>query len=166
MLFQTLLFMCCYVLFISITIFFITIFLTKKYKNKFKSFYSLFFNLSKKDTFLLSTTFLNLLVVLYFLINIKSFLSIGIYAILAINIYSCFFAFNIHIIISDITYTFVSIMLLWVLNVVNNYSIYIITNSLTIILKVMLMILIIIYSLFVLIRKEEIIFGKYLIRRK
>ena len=166
MFFKTLLYMSCYVIFFFSFLFIILIFFTKRYKDKYKNLYSLFLNLSKKDTFLLSTTVLNFLVVLFFLINIKSFLNIGIYAILIVNIYSCFFSFNFHVIISDIIYTTMSIMMLWVLNVVNNYSIYIITNNLTIILKILLMILIFVYSLFVLVRKEEIIFSKYLVRRK
>jgi len=130
---------------------------TKKFNKKFRKIYILFMGLSFQEAFLLSTTFLNLIIMIYFLINVNYFLPLGSYMIVVTNFLSCLFSFNIKIIIVDLLYTTVSCSLLWLLMTINNYHSYIGDNIYMSVLTIMFMMMIGLYLLFLTIRKINLL---------
>ena len=158
--YKSLLFFSFYIAVIIVLFFFFLYKVIKKYNNKYKNMYSILMNLPYRKIFQLAVAILNLLTILYFVIDITSISTIGIYSIIVINIYACLFSFNFHIILANIIYSSISILLLWILNIINNYMYYIVKNPFTISLKILLIILVVVYSVFVFIRKEELLLKR------
>lgn len=156
------------ILFIStveIAAFFVFYLFTKKFNQRYKNFYSSFFNITIREILLKATTLLNFLLILYFVFDISSFSKFGWIILLVTNIYSCILSLNVSVIISNIIYTSISIILLWLLEIVHNYTYFILYDSYTVFLKILFMILIIVYAIFISIRREELLLKKYKFRR-
>ena len=151
------------ILIIFLIIFFITsLLLTRKYKNKYRNFYSIFLDLNKREAFLYGTLILNFLLIMYFLVNIESYYYIGIYMIAIVNIFSSMSAFNFYLAFLNIIYSFISIELLWLLNLINSYLTNMILDKNVLFLKRLLVFMIILYAIFITIRKLEIILKHHL----
>ena len=133
--------------------------LTRKFNKKFHKVYILFMGLSFKEVFLLSTVFLNAILIIYFLVNVNYFLPLGLYMIVVSNFLSCFFSFNFRVIIVDIIYTLISCGLLWLLLMVRNYQDYIGNIKYLNILIIVFIIMIVIYTLFITIRKINLLIN-------
>ena len=108
----------------SVLVLIVSYFLTRKFNKRFRKVYILFMGLSFREVFLFATTFLNTLLILYFVINVNYYWPLGLYMIAATNFLSCLLAFNIKIIIADVLYTSVSCGLLWLLTTIVNYYNY------------------------------------------
>ena len=154
---STLFFVASFILVFAIISSFAIFFLTKKYNDKYHNLYSLFMDISKKNIILESIVLLNFLVVFYFIFNIDNFSSIAFYLIIVINIISCFISFNFHIIISNIIYSGISVVLLWLLNLLNNYSKFILYDEKIMLVKILFIIMVIIFTLLVVVRQTEIL---------
>lgn len=137
----------------SILILVISYLLTRKFDNRFRKVYILFMGLSFKEVFLFATTFLNQLLLIYFIININYYWPLGLYMIVSTNFLSCLFSFNIRVIMADIGYTSIACGLLWLLTTIISYYNYLGSNQSVLVLISLLIIMIIVYSMFVTIRK-------------
>ena len=137
----------------SILVLVISYFLTRKFNQRFRKIYILFMGLSFREVFLFATTFLNALLMIYFIININYFWTLGLYMIISVNFLSCLFSFNLHVITADIMYTSVSCGLFWSLTMIINYYNYLGSDKYVLLLIMLLIILIIVYCLFITIRK-------------
>ena len=141
----------------SLLITLIGLLLTKKINKKFHKFYILFMGLSFKEAFLLSTVFLNAILIIYFIVNINYYLPLGLYMIVVTNFLSCFFSFNIRVILVDIIYTGISCSFLWLLMTLSNYQNYIGKNDYLTILTIVFIVLIVLYMLFITVRKINLL---------
>ena len=143
----------------SLLITLIGLLLTRKFNKKYHKLYILFMGLSFKEAFLLSTVFLNAILILYFIVNVSYFLPLGLYMIVVTNFLSCFFSFNIRVIIVDIIYTGISCSLLWLLMTLRNYQNYVGQNTYITILTIVFIILIVLYMLFITVRKINLLIN-------
>ena len=73
--------------------------------------------------------------------------------IVAVNFLSCLFSFNFRIIMADIGYTGIACGLLWLLTTIIGYYNYLGSSKAVLVLISLLIIMIIVYSMFVMIRK-------------
>lgn len=146
----------CYIAVVVLILFLISIFLTYKYKNRYRGFYAIFLGATKREMFIHVTNLLNFLILLYFLFNIKYFYTYGLYMIIFINLLSCTIAFKFHIIIMDVAYTIISSSLFLLLRLVNNYLLFVYYDNKISLLKIIFMIMIFIYILYISIRKMEV----------
>jgi len=137
----------------SVLVLIVSYFLTRKFNKRFRKVYILFMGLSFREVFLFATTFLNTLLILYFVINVNYYWPLGLYMIAATNFLSCLLAFNIKIITADVLYTSVSCGLLWLLTTIVNYYNYLGSDKYVLLLISLLIIMITVYSLFITIRK-------------
>ena len=148
-----------FMLFFCFLFFIVSMFVTRRFNNRYRKFYSIFLDLGKKDAFLYATLFLNFLLVMYFFIDISSFYYIGIYMILFVNILASLFFGNLYLILVNAFYCVVSINLLWLLSMINTYLVDVILDKNILYLKYLLIVLIILYTIFMSIRKLEIILN-------
>ena len=81
--------------------------------------------------------------------------------IIFINLLSCTIAFKFHIIIMDVAYTIISSSLFLLLRLVNNYLLYVFYDNKINLLKIIFMIMIFIYILYISIRKMEVTMKSY-----
>lgn len=137
----------------SIFILVISYLLTRKFDQRFRKIYILFMGLSFKEVFLFATTFLNFLLMIYFIINVSYYWPLGFYMIVATNFLSCLFSFDIRVIMADICYTGIGCGLLWLLTTIISYYNYLGSSNAVLVLISLLIIMIIVYSMFVMIRK-------------
>ena len=137
----------------SVFILIISYLLTRKFDKRFRKIYILFMGLSFKEVFLFATTFLNFLLMIYFIINVSYYWPLGFYMIVATNFLSCLFSFDIRVIMADICYTGIGCGLLWLLTTIIGYYNYLGSDSSVLVLISLLIIMIIVYSMFVMIRK-------------
>ncbi len=140
--------------------FIFSVFLTKKYNDKYHNLYSLFLNVSIKNIVLEAIVLANFLIVFYFIFNINSFSNLTIYLIIGVNILCFLLSLNLHIVLVNSIYNLISIGLLWLLNLLNNYLTYIVYEQEIVILKVLFIVMIVLYSLFVVVRETEILINK------
>ena len=133
--------------------------LTKKYNKKYQKIYTLFTGLNFKEIFLLSTSFINLVFIIYYVINSMYFMPLGLYMIASLNFLSCLVSLNYRVILIDIIYTGISCSLIWLLMTVYNYYNYVGGNEYVLILIVVFIVLIILYALFITIRKINLIIN-------
>ena len=131
--------------------------LTRKFNKKYHKLYILFMGLSFKEVFLLSTVFLNAILITYFVVNVDYFLPLGLYMIVVTNFLSCFFSFNFRVILVDIIYTGISCGFLWLLMTLSNYQDYVGKNNYLTVLTIVFIILIILYMLFITVRKINLL---------
>ena len=149
----------------SIIFFVLSFLFTKTFRNRFKKFYSLLFDLPANAIFVQATILLNFLLILYFLMDIESYVFFGVYAIGIVCLFTCLLAFNFHVMAASMLYYCISILLLWVLSMVNDYLHYVLQSFFTVSLKASFILFIFIYVLFVTIRMEEIVITNYRTRR-
>ena len=135
--------------------------ITKKFNIKYRKIYSIFMGLSFREVLLLSTILINLIVVLYFLMNIDTFVPIGLYALVALCFVFCIFSLNVKAIITNIIYTVVSGALLWLLMIISNYHDYIGSNTLVLALIIIFTLLIIVYVIFITVREINILVSMH-----
>ena len=146
-----------YFIIFSLLISLIGFLLTKKFNKKFYRFYILFMGLSFREVFLLATVFLNVVLIIYFIFNVNYFLPLGLYMIAVTNFLSCLLSFNIRLIIIDIIYTSILCGLLWLLMTIKNYQSYVGQNIYIKVLIIVFIIMIILYTLFITIRKINLL---------
>jgi len=151
----------CYISIVVAVIFLMCLIFTHKFKNRYRSFYAIFLGISKKEVLIHVTNLLNFLIMFYFLFNIEYFYTYGLIMIITINIISCIISFNPRIIIIDVIYTVISIILLLLLRLVNNYLVDIVFDSKINLLRIVFMIMIAVYVIFVAFRKMEVTVKTY-----
>lgn len=150
---------CMYFTIFSIVILIVSYLLTRKFDKRFRKLYILFMGLSFKEIFLFATTFLNFLLMIYFIININYYWPLGFYMLVATNFFSCLFSFNIKVITADVLYTSVACGLMWLLTTIIGYYNYLGTDKYVLILIMLMILLIIVYSMFVMIRKVGLLIN-------
>ena len=150
-------------IFFSIIVILLAVFLfiyTRKYKQKKVRILGLFLDLSKVDCIVLSTNLLHLIISIYCVFNISSF-NIMFFTMIAFNsIVSIILSFNLHLIIAEIIYTFITLFGLILLNLVNTFLTKINYDTMTYILSLVFMGTIVVYLLFISVRKLEIVLKK------
>lgn len=151
----------CYISIVALILFVIGFILTSKYKNKYRGFYAVFLGITKREIFIHVTSFLNCLLLFYFLFNINAFYRYGLIMIILINLLSCTFSFNFHIIIMDVVYTCISSLLFMILRLVNNYLVDVVFDYKVNILRVVFMILVAMYIVYITVRKLEVTMKSY-----
>ena len=133
---------------------------TRKYKQKKVRILGLFLDLSKVDCIVLSTNLLHLILSVYCVFNISDF-NIMFFTMIAFNsIVSIILSFNLHLIIAEIIYTFITLLGLILLNLVNTFLTKINYDTMTYILSLVFMGTIVVYLLFISVRKLEIVLKK------
>lgn len=155
-----------YIVCLTILLFIFSYNLTKKYNRNYEKIYSLFFDVSKREALLQAASLLNLLLIVFFIIDINSLTNIYFYIIVFINVISCLLAFNFHFIITDIIYGSISIVLIYLLSLVNDYLKYINFNYFIFVLELLFILLIIIYAVFITFRKFEILLNIRMKKRR
>lgn len=150
-------------IFFSIIVILLAVFLfiyTRKYKQKKVRILGLFLDLSKVDCIVLSTNLLHLILSVYCVFNISDF-NIMFFTMIAFNsIVSIILSFNLHLIIAEIIYTFITLLGLILLNLVNTFLTKINYDTMTYILSLVFMGTIVVYLLFISVRKLEIVLKK------
>lgn len=150
-------------IFFSIIVILLAVFLfiyTRKYKQKKVRILGLFLDLSKVDCIVLSTNLLHLILSVYCVFNISDF-NIMFFTMIAFNsIVSIILSFNLHLIIAEIIYTFITLLGLTLLNLVNTFLTKINYDTMTYILSLVFMGTIVVYLLFITVRKLEIVLKK------
>lgn len=150
-------------IFFSIIVILLAVFLfiyTRKYKQKKVRILGLFLDLSKVDCIVLSTNLLHLILSVYCVFNISDF-NIMFFTMIAFNsIVSIILSFNLHLIIAEIIYTFITLFGLILLNLVNTFLTKINYDTMTYILSLVFMGTIVVYLLFISVRKLEIVLKK------
>ena len=150
-------------IFFSIIVILLAVFLfiyTRKYKQKKVRILGLFLDLSKVDCIVLSTNLLHLILSVYCVFNISDF-NIMFFTMIAFNsIVSIILSFNLHLIIAEIIYTFITLLGLTLLNLVNTFLTKINYDTMTYILSLVFMGTIVVYLLFISVRKLEIVLKK------
>lgn len=150
-------------IFFSIIVILLAVFLfiyTRKYKQKKVRILGLFLDLSKVDCIVLSTNLLHLILSVYCVFNISDF-NIMFFTMIAFNsIVSIILSFNLHLIVAEIIYTFITLLGLTLLNLVNTFLTKINYDTMTYILSLVFMGTIVVYLLFISVRKLEIVLKK------
>ena len=150
-------------IFFSIIVVLLAIFLfiyTRKYNNKKLKIFGLFLDLSKLDCIVLGTNLLHLIISLYCVFNISKFGLLFISMIIFNSIIGIILSFNLHFIIAEIIYTFITLVVLVLLNLVNTFLNNISYDKMTYILSLVFMGTIVVYLLFISVRKLEIVLKK------
>ena len=151
----------CYICVVSLVLFLICMLFTHNFKNRYRGFYAIFLGITKREIFIHVTNLLNLLILFYFLFNIQDFYTYGLFMIIFINLLSITFSFEFHIIIMDLIYTGISVALLMLLRLVNNYLLFVVYDKNINIIKILFMIMIVVYILYISIRKMEVTMKSY-----
>lgn len=150
-------------IFFSIIVILLAVFLfiyTRKYKQKKIRILGLFLDLGKVDCIILATNLLHLILSIYCVFNIRDF-NIMFFTMIAFNsIVSIILSFNLHLIIAEIIYTFITLFGLILLNLVNTFLTKINYDTMTYILSLVFMGTIVVYLLFISVRKLEIVLKK------
>lgn len=133
---------------------------TNKYKKERIKIFGLLLDLNKREIIILSCNILNLIVTIYSLITIKQFSLTLISMLITISLITLVCSLNIHIIISELIYSSITIVVLKLLNLINLFLSNVSFDYLTYILSVVFMLTILAYSLFIFIRKTELLLRK------
>ena len=152
-----------YFIFASIFIVLISIiffFATKKYKKNKVKFFGLFTSLSTRDAILISSFILNFTIVVFFAVCPMYYNNYVMYMIIINSLISIITALNIHMILSLIIYSCISIFSLKIVNLVYNYLSSIYYDRLIFILGIIFCVMIIFYEMFVTFRLLEIVLKK------
>ena len=139
---------------------FFLFFYTKKYKKSKVRLFGLFLDLSKREAILLSTNLLSLLLNVWCAINIANYNTLFLIMILFNALVTILMAFDIHIIISEIIYTGISVVVLKLLSLIDIYLTNVNYNVLTHSLSIIFLLTIIVYSCFISVRKLELLLRK------
>ena len=150
------------VYFFAFIIFFLVLgmILTRKFNYRLRQFYTIFFGLSIREIILQSCIITNFLIGLYFIYDVNKFYPIGLLMIITVNVLSIFISFDFYTIFADIIYCVISLSLLWLLNVVVNYYDYMHDQTVYYLL-IFFSILILIYYIFITIRKIGILIKNH-----
>lgn len=133
---------------------------TNKYKKERIKIFGLLLDLNKRESIILSCNILSLIVTIYSLITIKQFSLTLISMLITISLITLVCSLNIHIIISELIYSSITIVVLKLLNLINLFLSNVSFDYLTYILSVVFMLTILAYSLFIFIRKTELLLRK------
>lgn len=143
----------------SISILLICYFFTRKFNSKYRKIYILFMGLSFREVFLIATTFISAILMIYFIINNEYYWPLGMYMITANCFLSCLFSLNYRVIIVDIIYTSISCCFLWLLMVIIKYYLYVGGEKYILSLILAFIIMIVVYTLFVATRKMNLLIN-------
>ena len=133
---------------------------TNKYKKERIKIFGLLLDLNKRESIILSCNILSLIVTIYSLITIKQFSLTLISMLITISLITLVCSLNIHIIISELIYSSITIVVLKLLNLINLFLSNVSFDYLTYILSVVFMLTILAYSVFIFIRKTELLLRK------
>ena len=129
----------------------------KKYNEKRVKFYALFLNLTKREILLISSCLINVMLVLFLVMNISVFDSFTQTLLIINTILFVILAFNLRLMFIDIIYTGSMVLVLRLLFLVDSYLANVYFDQLVYSLKVVFMALIVSYCLISNVRKYEII---------
>ena len=135
-------------IFFSIIVLILSLFLfiyTKKYSEKKIRILGMFLDLNKIDGIILGSNLLHLIISIYCLFNISNYGVLFISMIVFNSFISIILSFNIHLIIAEVIYSFITILVLTLLNLVNTYLNNISYDFLTHALSILFMITIFVY---------------------
>lgn len=143
---------------IVIVLLFICLFvLTRKFSNKKSNLFAVFLDSSVRECFLNASNFLNLILIVYLVFNIDKFNTLTIIIVLVNLLAYLILSLNLLLIISAIIYTGISLALLKILSLIDNYLEFIFFDRNIFYLKVLLIIMIIIFTCFTTIRRLELL---------
>ena len=132
-------------------------FLTKKYNEKKLKLYAIFLDMSKREVLLISTIILNILISVFLVVNINNYDSIYIDVILINSIIFITLSFKFKLMFLEAFYTSSLAVIIRLLFLVNSYLKNVYYDKLILVLEIIFIVLIIIYVLFMNIRKFEIL---------
>lgn len=150
-------------IFFSVIVILLSIFLfiyTKKYTKKKVRILGLFLDLSKFDCIVLATNLLHLILSIYCVFNISNFGLLFISMIVVNSVIGIIVSFNFHLIVAEIIYTSITLLVLTLLNLINTFLTKISYDTITHILSITFMITIVVYLLFISVRKLELVLKK------
>lgn len=140
----------------SLILFFGTI----KYKKRKLKTLAIFASLSKRNIILISTIVLNFLIVIYYLFQIKNYSSIVTYLIIVNSVISIITALNVHMLLSTLLYSAISIASLKIVSLTYNYLQNVYYDRMTFILASIFVLLLVVYEIYVTFRQVEIVMKK------
>ncbi|MBQ4263462.1 MAG: hypothetical protein IJB83_04415 [Bacilli bacterium] len=139
---------------------------TKKYKKTKVRILGLFLDLTKKESVLLSTNLLSLLLNIWCCLNIENYNALFLLMIIFNSLITIIISLNIRMILLKIISTSITLLVLKLLSLINTYINNINYNVQTHILNIVFLITIIIYSCFVSIRELELLLKKNIYVRR
>ena len=137
----------------------VAILTTKKYNDKKIKFYAMFLDVNKRETLLFCTCILNIILCLYLVINVKVYNDFCSYLIILNSILFLLLSFNPRLVIIEIFYASSLVFMIKLLYLVDSYLTNIYYSDTILFLKYVFMALIIVYAIFVNIRKFELILN-------
>lgn len=137
----------------------IAILTTKNYNGNKVKFYAMFLDVNKRETLLFCTGLLNVILCSYLVFNVKTYNNFCSYLIILNSIIFIFFAFRFRLMVIEVFYASSVVLMIKLLYLVDSYLSNIYFDNTILILKYVFMTLIIIYSIFVNIRKFELILN-------
>lgn len=132
---------------------------TKKYNDKKVKFYAMFLDVNKRETLLFCTCLLNIILCSYLVINIKIYNDLCSYMIVMNSLLFILLSFRIRLIIIELLYSSSIVLMIRLLYLVDSYLTNIYFENNILFLKYIFMALIIIYSIFINVRKFELILN-------
>lgn len=133
---------------------------TRKYKKSKVRLLGLFMNLTKRESVLLSTNLLGLLLNVWCAFNIVDYNNLFLVMILFNALITVFLSFDVHMMGAEVLYTGISVVVLKLLNLINIYLTNVNYNVLTHSLSIIFLFTIIVYSCFICVRKLELLLKK------
>ena len=152
-----------FVIFVGIVLIVLSLILffgTIKYKKRKLKTLAIFASLSKRNIVLISTIVLNFLIVIYFLFQIKNYSDVVTYLIIVNGVISIITSLNIHMLLSTILYSAISILSLKIVSLTYNYLANIYYDRMTFILACIFILLLVVYEIYVTFRQVEIVMKK------
>lgn len=150
-----------FIFFIIILVVFsiIAILTTKKYSDKKVKFYAMFLDVNKRETLLFCTSLLNIILCSYLVFNVKAYNDFCSYLIILNSLVFILLAFRLRLMFIEIFYASSVVFMIKLLYLVDSYLSNIYFDNTILLLKYVFMALIIMYAIFVNIRKFELILN-------
>ena len=139
---------------------------TRKYSDKKRNLFSVFLDTSIRESILNASNFLNLILILYLVFNIDNFNNLTVMILLVNLVIYLALSLNLYLMFSALIYTGISIALLKILSLIDNYLEFIFFDRNIFYLKVLLIIMIVIFSCFTTIRRLELLLKRSKNRRR
>ena len=137
----------------------IAILSTKKYNDKKVKLYALFLDVNKRETLLFCTCLLNIILCAYLVINVRVYNDFCAYLIIINSFLFMVLSFRPRLMTIEIFYASSLVLMVKLLYLVDSYLTNIYYSDIIVFLKYVFMALIIVYSIFINIRKFELILN-------
>lgn len=145
---------------VSAVVGFFFFYITKeeKFSNKQVKLYGLLINLNKIDVLMLSVAYMKMVAIIYYAFNLKA--DILEFLVIYLILGAMFLAYNYKHIISEVVNTISSGLVLYLINILNNYQIEVETNIYVSSIKITLITFICLYAIYMFLNNLEDIVNK------